>query len=226
MLDQIKIENVGSLDMYDASISERDVQKPKKKSIRETVPFSNIVYDFSGINGEIYWEESELSYSFEILADSPEELETKKIKFSSWVMNVTNKKIYDPYIPKYHFNGTFSDIKWEDDESMYKSTAIVKFTAYPYMIANELTIKEIILINEARVRVKVINNSSHRIIPTIITPRNISLTVNGDKSFNIQAGTWSFDELMLKVGENSIIVAGEATSQPYTVKIQFYEEIF
>ena len=78
MIDQIKIGDKSSYDDFSASFSNRKIGKPKKKVIKETIPFSNITYDFSAINGELYWEERELEYTFEITADTPEELEELK----------------------------------------------------------------------------------------------------------------------------------------------------
>lgn len=80
----------------------------------------------------MYWEERELEYTFEIIACSPDELESKKTAFSDWVMNVLNEDIHDPYQPGWHYVGTFEGINYSDDESMEKTTATVKFMAYPY----------------------------------------------------------------------------------------------
>lgn len=142
MLDQLKIENVSSLD-FGASLAQRAIKAPAKKIIKETVPFSNVIYDFSAINGELYWEERELEYVFEIIADSPEELEEKKTAFSAWVMNVMNEHIYDPYEPNYHYIGTYSDMEYADEDCVEKTTATVKFFAYPYKVKNEETVYEV-----------------------------------------------------------------------------------
>lgn len=56
MLDQLIIGDKSSFDDFDASVSERNISPPKKKEIKETVPFSNVTYDFSKINGELFWE--------------------------------------------------------------------------------------------------------------------------------------------------------------------------
>lgn len=72
-----------------------------------------------------------------MLADTPEELEEKKILFNSWVMNVFQEKLHDPFILDYHFLATFEDIDFEDDESMLKTRITVVFSAYPYKIANK-----------------------------------------------------------------------------------------
>ena len=67
MIDQLKIGAIGSYDKFGASVSERKIGNPKKKSIKDTVAFSNKTYDFSKIDGELYWEERPLEYIFEIL---------------------------------------------------------------------------------------------------------------------------------------------------------------
>ena len=106
MFDQLIIGNKASYDDFGASVAGRTIVPPKKKVVRETVAFSNRVYDFSAINGELYWEEQELEYVLEMTADSPEMLEAKKMAFSSWVMNAADEKIIDPFIAGYHFVGT------------------------------------------------------------------------------------------------------------------------
>ena len=74
MIDQLIIGDKASCDDYGASVASRKIVPPKKKEIKETVPFSNVTYDFSAINGEQYWEERELEYTLEIIAPTPEEL--------------------------------------------------------------------------------------------------------------------------------------------------------
>ena len=62
MIDQLIIGKIASYDDFGASVAERKIIKPKKKSIKETVPFSNVTHDFSAIDGELYWEEASLEY--------------------------------------------------------------------------------------------------------------------------------------------------------------------
>lgn len=221
MLDQLIIGDKHSLDDFEASVAERRIRKPKKKSIKETVPFSNVTHDFSAINGEQYWEERELEYVFEIIADSAEELEAKKQPFISWIMNVMNEKLYDPFITDYHFLATYSDMD-EDDSEIEKSTITVKFTAYPYMIAD---VKRVFVftMTETESTVKVINNSSHRITPTLTT--DVECTVKkGTSSFGLPIGKITDDKFMLAPGETSLAI--RSTSGSGTLKIEFYEEVF
>lgn len=136
MIDQLTIGDKASYDDFGASLARFDAKPPKKKSIRETIPFFNGSYDFSAINGEVYWEDRVIECIFEMLADTPEELEEKKAAFSNWVMNVTEQHIHSPFIPDYHFVGTFDEMDYEDDDGLDKTTATVTFLAYPYKVAN------------------------------------------------------------------------------------------
>lgn len=221
MIDQLIIGDKASYDDFDASVAERKNTKPKKKVIKETVPFSNITYDFSAINGEVYWEERELEYVFEIIADSPEELEEKKQPFISWIMNVMNEELHDPFIPDYHFIATFSEIA-DDDSEIEKSTITVKFTAYPYMISNSKRVYTFAITPDPTI-IKIFNNSSHRVIPTLIVDVE-SLIAPGNTSYGIAPGETTDSRFMLKPGSNSMVIM--ASNEAGTLKIEFYEEVF
>lgn len=222
MFDQLIIGKVYSGDDFDATVASRRIGKPKKKSIKESVPFSNIVHDFSAINGEIYWEERELEYDFEIIADSPEELEEKKAPFLAWIMNVMNEKLHDPYIPDYHFIATFADIE-DDDSEIEKSNITVKFTAYPYMIANEPRVLSFPLTTTAaEIRVK--NESAHKIVPTL-TP-SVSCTITaGASTYALMANApKTMNEFALSSGVN--VFAVKSNSSDGVLRITFVEEVF
>ena len=222
MLDQLIIGNKASYDDFEASVAIRKLNKPKKKSIKETVPFSNVTYDFSAINGEVYWEERELEYVFEIEADTPEELEAKRTAFSSWVMNVQNEEIHDPFIPNYHFIGTYDDIDEDDDESIEKTTVTVKFKAYPYMIANEAKVFAVGVVAGAESTVAIVNESSHRITPTFNSDIAFTLKM-GNASYGISDGETTDDSFKLPVGTNTLTLTASETG---TVNISFFEEVF
>lgn len=221
MIDQLIIGNKASYDDFEASVKERKVNKPQKKSIKETVPFSNVTYDFTAINGEIYWEERTLEYVFEITAATPEELEEKKQIFTSWIMNVMGEELRDPFILDYHFIATFDDIDINDSE-IEKATITVEFTAYPYMIANTKKAHSFILKANAEVTKTIANDSSHRITPTFIADVPFTVTV-GNSSYTIPAGETTDETLMLAAGANTLTVrAGETAG---VLKIEFFEEV-
>lgn len=219
MFDSVVIGNKDSFYDYEASMKEREIGEPKKKSIKETVPFSNVVYDFTKINGEIYWEERPLTYVFEITADSPEFLEVKKQAFKAWVMNVHQEKLYDPYIENYHFIATFDDIKCDDSE-IEKSTITVTFTAYPYMQANAPTEFIVNLVAGEEKTVKLYNHSSRKVNATIIPECNITMIFNSE-IYILEA--YSVKDFALEMGTNAI-----SFSSPEDCMIigRYYEEVF
>lgn len=221
MIDQLIVGSKSSYDDFEASVKERKISAPKKKSIKETVPFSNVTYDFTAINGEIYWEERTLEYVFEITANTPEELEEKKQKFVSWVMNLMNAELHDPFIKDYHFNATFSDIDIDDSE-IEKSTITVTFTAYPYMIADNVKVYRVALVASKEVTATVHNDSSHRITPTITS--DVAFTLKIDNStFSLSAGETTDDAFKLEPGVTTFKLKAESAG---TIEISFFEEVF
>lgn len=222
MIDQLIIGGVGSFYEYGATVRERKDVKPKKKSIKETVPFSNVTHDFSAINGEVYWEERSLEYVFEIMANTAEELEEKKQPFVSWIMNVMKEALHDPYIKNYHFIATFDDIDVDDSE-VEKATITVKFTAYPYMISNEKR-HFVAWLTTAEKTFVIDNNSSHRITPTFTS--EIAFTMKkGDSSYGIPAGETTDSKFMLAPGKN-VLKLQAAEEENGTLTIEFHEEVF
>ena len=225
MLDQLRIGNEYSLDGYDASLAGRSISAPKKKEIKETVPFSNKTHDFSKINGELYWEERELQYVFEIIANSPEELEQKKTAFSGWVMNVMNENIYDPYEPGWHYVGTFSDLEYDDEDCVEKTTATVTFMVYPYKLSDIEYYMEYSVAANATRQVTLENKSAHRLMPKVACVGEITITKdNMEYSFPTSI-VGKRNIFHLDVGSNSLTIKNKRDRADY-VSIIFNEEVF
>ena len=223
MIDQLIIGDKGSYDDFGASLSKRNIGQPKKKSIKETVPFSNKTYDFSAINGEIYWEERELEYTFEMTANTPEKLEEMKGAFADWVMYIHEQDIHDPFIFGYHFVGTFAEVDFEDDEGLDKTTATVKFTAYPFKLSN-IVKKYTYTINAgATIDVSMLNQSVHRVIPTITADKDFILKT-GTASISVSAGMGMTGKIMFDTGIVKIALQNPNASA-CTVEFSFFEEV-
>ena len=222
MIDQLKIGNKYSYDDFEASVKERVIGSPKKKSIKDTVPFSNITYDFSKIDGELYWEERTLSYVFEMDALTPEELEEKKIAFKTWVMNVFKEELHDPFIEEYHFMATFDDITFDDSE-IEKTTITVTFSAYPFMIADVKRVFTFTIPKTAEAEVKIENDSSHKIAPTLIASVPVSFK-HGGTTFSIPSGEVTNDAFKLETGTNTLTI--QPVSSGGTLRVEFFEEVF
>ena len=224
-MDQIIIGDKASFDDFSASVASRKIKMPKKKSIKETVPFSNITHDFSAIDGEIYWEERALEYIFEITADDPEELEELKSQFSSWVMGVMNQELHDPYISDYHFLATYDDMDPNDDEGLDKSTLTVKFTAYPYKIANTQKVYEVALLASEAKGVDILNESDHPVSLTIDNTVSISFGIGSGAMEAITSGRGTYSALKLPKGLSRVYMLN-SEAKDGTVQISFNEEVF
>lgn len=224
MLDQLIIGDKASLDDFEASLSGKVAKPPKKKTVKETIPFSDRVYDFSKINGEFYWEERELKYQFEITADSPEQLERKRAAFADWVMNVADADIYDPYIPDFHYVGTYSDMSYSDDETLEKTTVTVKFTAYPYAVSNEPKTHKYTVPAGEELTAVIVNDSSHRITPTFIIDQAVTVKLD-NVSWAIPSGEITSEAIKLQQGAN-VITFNNGNSTASTVTVKFFEEVF
>ena len=220
LFDTVIIGKKDSLQDYDASMKEREIGEPKKKSIKETVPFSNKIYDFTKIDGEVYWEERPLTYIFEITADTPEELEDKKSAFKTWIMNVHEEKLYDPYIENHHFIATFDEISCDDSE-IEKSTITVDFTAYPYMMSNDAKVYTFALNANSEKKVMILNKSSHRITPTIISDVNVTIQMN-DSSYSFSSGETTSSSFCFEMGTNEVTILAGSSGK---VTFKFYEEV-
>lgn len=224
MIDQVIINDKASFDDFGASVAKRVIGQPKKKVIKETVPFSNIVHDFTAINGEIYWEERVIEYALEMVAPSPEKLEEMKTALSGWLMNIMQKELHDPIIPDYHFIVTYDDMSFDDDEGLEKTTVAVSFTAYPYKIANYANVYEVTIPARSAKEVCIPNNSSHRITPRITADGAITIELDG-VSYSMSAGTAEDEDFKLKEGANNVSI-GNANGTACNVVISFYEEVF
>lgn len=222
MIDQLKIGNLYSFDDFDANVKERKISLPKKKTIKDTVPFSNITHDFSRINGELYWEERTLKYIFEIDALTPEELEEKKIEFNLWVMNVFEEELFDPFIEDYHFIATFENIDFDDSE-IEKTTITVTFTAYPFMLSNMKRVFTYDIPTASEEVVQIENKSSHKITPTFTASVPVTFDYNGT-TYSIGAGEVTNDSFKLESGASTIKIHPVSTSG--TLRIEFVEEVF
>ena len=224
MIDQIIIGDKASYDDFGASLAKRNNQMPSKKSIKETVPFSNVTYDFSAINGELYWEERELEYIFEMFASTPEKLEEMKIAFSDWVMNILEEKLIDPLNPDYHYLATFDDMSYADEETLDKTTVTVKFTAYPYKISNVPRVYKYELAAGEEINATLINDSSHKVTPTINSDIGITIIIGND-TYVVSAGELTDESIKLDKGINTITFKN-AKTEVCTLTVSFNIEVF
>lgn len=217
MIKSIRAKGKSSYENFDLYISSRLIPFPTAKEIIESVPFKNGSYDFSRIDGEIAYEDNDISYIFDIAELTIEEMEVSKKKILHWLASIYDEDIYDDYIPGYHFHGTFTNPEWTEEASQGALTA--HFRVYPYMIANVATKYETILLENQSQTIEITNNSDHS-VPTIITCDNSLIITKDGLQYSVPAGITKTSDLRLPPGTYNIQLKGLGN-----VKIEFYEEV-
>lgn len=141
----ITINNKHSFVDFGLNISNRKIDLPPKNNIRKTIPYMSGFYDFTTLNGVATFGERTISYTFDIIGATVEEMDRKRTEVVNWFCNMHDVDIYDDTIPDYHFHGSYDSPSQNEDGE--KDELTITFVCYPFMIANEPVQ---MLYNEAR----------------------------------------------------------------------------
>lgn len=217
MIKQLRANGKSSYDDFDIYIKERNPSMPSKIINRQSVPGMNGSYDFSELYGEVIFKDRTVEYKFDITGWDVEDLDNERRKVFDWIINIHEVEIFDDYSPNYHWFGSYSDGSWKEDAE--QGLLSVKFVVYPFAISNnpiELNLKSV----PEKQKVIIQNNSSHRIVPKIITSNQINIEID-DKKVSLNKGEWEINNYYLQKGENELVISGNAD-----VCIKYYEEVF
>lgn len=217
---EIRANGKGSYTNFGLAIKSRTISLPSKKIIKEEVPFRNGAYDFSNINGELYWEERELEYTFDIAEFTAEEMEKIKDNVVDWLFNIHDTDIEDDYTPNYYYHGSYDSNSWSEDFGQGELKVV--FVVYPYKYAKTLTTTSISATTTAQT-ITINNDSSHKIIPTVTTNGSVEITI-GANTYSLSSGTYTSSSFILSKGEN--IWSIKTTTDTANVNISFRKEVF
>lgn len=219
-MKEIRANGKGSYTDFGLFIKSRTISLPKKKVIREDIPFFNGSYDFSKINGEIYWEERTIQYIFDIAEFTTEQMEKIKDKVVDWLLNIYDTDIEDDYTSDYYYYGSYDDNSWSEDFG--QGELKITFTVYPYKFAKAKTSQNI-LVTMTEESVVINNDSSHRVIPTITTDQAIILIIDKN-TYALNNGTYTDSKYLLEKGANTWKI--KSNSDTANVNISFRKEVF
>lgn len=130
---------------FGLNISSRLIGLPPKNNIRKTIPYMSGFYDFTTLNGVATFGERPISYTFDVIGATVEEMDRKRTEVVNWFCNMHDVEIYDDTFPDYHFYGSYDSVSQNEDGE--KTELTITFVCYPFMIANEPVQ---MLYNEAR----------------------------------------------------------------------------
>lgn len=125
---------------YGLHVKKRQLGFPKKNKIHKTVPFMSGYYDFTKINGNVTWGERPLSYTFDIIGDTPEEVDAECTRILNWLGNVHDADIYDDTMVGYHLHGSFDSATPSESEDGEHTELTVSFVCHPFKISNKKTV--------------------------------------------------------------------------------------
>lgn len=181
--------------------ADKQIGVPKKRLVREEVPYRNGSYDFSDMDGQTYYEDRELQYTFGIIGSEQEVLD-KVSELSAWLYGIHNSDIWDTDIPYWHFHGSCDEVKVTYDETGMAADLVAKFTVEPFLIADSfsefiLTEGENFVINKSR-RARIFLAADG-------VDGTVSMDVNGCAQES-EGGLWT--DLCLEQGQNIVTVGG------------------
>ncbi len=133
--DGIEVNGLHSHADFNLHIASRTIGNPPKKTILKEIPFMNGAYDFTTLAGSATFGNRELSYAFDIIGETVEQMDLKRTDVINWFCNMHEVDIFDDTIPDYHFHGSFASESQNEDAE--KTELTVTFNCYPFKIANE-----------------------------------------------------------------------------------------
>ena len=197
MTGGFSVEGVHTRD-FGLCLNSKELTAPVKKASRVSIPFMHGTYDFSDIYGDVYFEDRELTYLFDVLGDSPADVESTVSAVSDWAAMITNADILDDDIPFWHYRGSCTEIGVERDESGLMAQLEIKMTIYPFKIADD----------PCRIRVEigdnVVANRGHRAQMTVVPDQTMTIQIGSLKQ------TFSSEtvaDIALEHGDNVVTVS-------------------
>lgn len=177
----------------------RSITAPEPKSVRKSLPYADGALDFSNLGGRHFFETRTLKFVFDVLADSPDELEDAVSRLREFVAFVHDSDIYDDDAPDYHYRGSFDSLDEDPDEYGLSSEVTVSFAVEPYRVAN----------NSSEVSLSV---GSNRVVnkgawcrPTIVPSGTVTVRIGSlEQTYTAP----SLADMALERGENIVTVSG------------------
>lgn len=114
----------------------KSIQPPSKKKVKDSVPFQNGSYDFStiGSNGEITYEEREITIIIGLPAETKEQLQILYSSILEWLVDVGISELKFDVMKDYFYMAEVEDSS-SFEEVMEFGRLTVKFVAYPFKMS-------------------------------------------------------------------------------------------
>ena len=210
-----------SLKDFDLYVASKDIPVPLRKEITETVPLMSGEWDFSYHDDIDEYETLILKYSFDVIDDSKQDLNTLKTALVAWLHSRGDQRLYDSDISLNEYYEVYRAQAFWNEEGL-QGLISVEFKCYPLRKADEAT--KTIELSEAAQSFELVNNSARPIMPVFELSGSgevagAASVIVGDISFALTTGTYK-GFISLPKGKTTIQAAGNGT-----LKITTWREV-
>lgn len=227
------IDGIDIFGKWGITVKSRNIGKPSKKKVLESIPWSSEVLDFSNLYGEDNYEERPLQYVLNLIGTKKDRITTRFIEteFDNFIMNKQRVKLVDEAIPGYYF---LVDIREGTDFSPLFNFGelTVNWMAYPFKIKqaregskywDDYTILDYYQESEFTVNgsktIELMNTGIVSVVPLVTCTAPITVELRG-KQFNFSAGTFHSDKFVLNKGKNTLVLKGNGK-----IDFEFHKEV-
>lgn len=189
---------------YDLSLilSASEIPPAKPKTTYVNVPGADGSLDLSEVHGEVKFSDRELKFTFTIMPDASETFEEKRTAVVN-ALSGKRCKITLDRDEEYYFDGRCSIDSYKADKNHHQ--LVVKVTAHPYKLKQELTRKTINLTSTATSAK--IANGRKTVVPTIICTGETTIVFGGGE-YKLSSGSHKILDIEFKEGNNEVAVSG------------------
>lgn len=113
----------------------RSAPTPSEKSIVDSGPFVQGVYDFSMMMGERVFDNRSISYEFHLLERDYGYRKIDEAYLKNALMKRGIMPLYDTHDPDYYYLGKCVSVNVDDDHVYGRLVISIEFDCYPFMIA-------------------------------------------------------------------------------------------
>lgn len=227
------IDGVDIFKKWGIKVKSRNIGKPSKKKVLESVAHSSEVFDFSSLYGGDTYTERQLNYVLNIKGSKPDRMaaEFMETEFNNFIMTKSKFKLVDEIFPGYYF---LAEVREGTDFSpLFNFGELnVTFDAYAFRIKqaregspywDDYSILDYyqetkFTINGSR-QVELLNNGSNDVVPIITTTTPMRITLNGSV-YDVSSGVTRDESFMLPKGTNKIQISGNGT-----IDFEFHKEL-
>lgn len=209
--DGIRVNGKHSFYDFDLMIAERVDSVPEKNNVREKIPYMNGYYDFSAPEGEATWGERLVEYTFDIIGDTPQQVESIRSAVLDWLCNIHDADIFDDTMPEHHYRGSYDSATPDYDDSGLKLSLTVTFVCQPFRIANRETHHVLHSGNN------IVLNNGQTVIGSMDCSGSCSISANGETQ--TISGTNVELLIPIKRGRNMMVLSGDPATLHYHAEV-------